>query len=57
VSEDDKSRLIAWNRELTAAHQRLRQALRVTRDAAGGTVAGPARLRRRMSSGAATVRA
>jgi hemerythrin-like domain-containing protein len=32
VSEDEKNRLIAWNRELTAAHQRLRQALRVTRD-------------------------
>jgi hemerythrin-like domain-containing protein len=33
VSEEEKNRLIAWNRELTAAHQRLRQALRVTRDA------------------------
>ena len=33
VSEDEQVRLIAWNRELTAAHQRLRQALRVTRDA------------------------
>ena len=33
VSEDEKNRLIAWNRELAAAHQRLRQALRVTRDA------------------------
>jgi hypothetical protein len=32
VSEEEKNRLIAWNRELTAAHQRLRQALRVTRD-------------------------
>lgn len=32
MSEDEKNRLIAWNRELTAAHQRLRQALRVTRD-------------------------
>jgi hemerythrin-like domain-containing protein len=32
VNEDEKNRLIAWNRELTAAHQRLRQALRVTRD-------------------------
>jgi hemerythrin-like domain-containing protein len=42
VSDSEKSRLIAWNRELTAAHQRLRQALRVTRDAAGGGVAGPA---------------
>jgi hemerythrin-like domain-containing protein len=33
VSEEEQNRLIAWNRELTAAHQRLRQALRVTRDA------------------------
>ena len=33
MSEGEKNRLIAWNRELTAAHQRLRQALRVTRDA------------------------
>ena len=32
MNEDEKNRLIAWNRELTAAHQRLRQALRVTRD-------------------------
>jgi len=32
VREDNKHRLIAWNRELTAAHERLRQALRVTRD-------------------------
>jgi hemerythrin-like domain-containing protein len=35
VSEGEKNRLIAWNRELTAAHQRLRQALLVTRDALG----------------------
>lgn len=41
MSEDEKSRLIAWNRELTAAHQRLRQALRVTRDAAGRGDAAP----------------
>ena len=33
MSEDEQDRLIAWNRELTAAHQRLRRALRVTRDA------------------------
>ena len=40
VSEDEKNRLIAWNRELAAAHRRLRQALRVTRDALGtGNVA------------------
>ena len=35
MSEDEKNRLIAWNRELTAAHQRLRQALRATREALG----------------------
>ena len=35
MREDEHDRLIAWNRELTAAHQRLRQALRVTRDALG----------------------
>jgi hemerythrin-like domain-containing protein len=35
VSEDEKTRIIAWNRELTAAHQRLRQALGVTREALG----------------------
>jgi hemerythrin-like domain-containing protein len=42
VSEDEKSRLIAWNRELTAAHQRLRQALDVSRDALGAGDAGRA---------------
>jgi hemerythrin-like domain-containing protein len=41
VSEDDKNRLIAWNLELTAAHQRLREALRVTRDTLGAGDAGP----------------
>ena len=41
MSEGDKSRLIAWNRELTAAHQRLRQALRVTREALDAGDAGP----------------
>jgi hemerythrin-like domain-containing protein len=35
VSEDEKNRLIAWNRELTAVHRRLRRALRVTREAVG----------------------
>jgi hemerythrin-like domain-containing protein len=35
VSEGEKSRLIAWNRELAAAHQRLRRALRLVRDALG----------------------
>lgn len=33
VGEGDTNRLIAWNRELAAAHQRLRQALRLTRKA------------------------
>ena len=42
MSEDEKNRLIAWNRELTAAHQRLRQALRVTRDALDARDAGSA---------------
>ena len=42
MSKDEENRLIAWNRELTAAHQRLRQALRVTREALGAGNAGPA---------------
>ena len=42
MSEGEKNRLIAWNRELTAAHQRLRQALRVARDALGAGGADPA---------------
>jgi hemerythrin-like domain-containing protein len=33
VSEDEKNRLVAWNRELVAAHQRLRRALQLARDA------------------------
>jgi hemerythrin-like domain-containing protein len=33
VSEGEKNRLVAWNRELSAAHDRLRQALCFTRDA------------------------
>ncbi len=41
MSEDEKNRLIAWNRELTAAHQRLRQALRVTREALDAGDAAP----------------
>jgi hemerythrin-like domain-containing protein len=32
VRAGEPHRLIAWNRELTAAHQRLRQALRLARD-------------------------
>jgi len=43
VREDHQSRLVAWNRELTAAHQRLRQALRVARDALGAGDVEPAR--------------
>lgn len=35
MCEDEKNRLIAWNRELAAVHQRLRQALGLTRDALG----------------------
>ncbi|HEX9043273.1 MAG TPA: hemerythrin domain-containing protein [Trebonia sp.] len=41
MSEGEKNRLIAWDRELTAAHQRLRQALRVARDALGAGEAAP----------------
>jgi hypothetical protein len=33
VSEGEKNRLVAWNRELEAAHQRLRGALQRARDA------------------------
>lgn len=33
VSEGDQNRLIAWNRELAAAHGRLRRALRLAREA------------------------
>jgi hemerythrin-like domain-containing protein len=36
VSERGQGWLVAWDRELTAAHQRLRQALRVARDEPGG---------------------
>lgn len=42
MSEAEKNRLIAWNRELAAAHRRLRQALRLTRDALTTGDAGPA---------------
>ena len=42
MSEDEKNRLIAWNRELTGAHQRLRQVLRVTRDSLGAGDGEPA---------------
>jgi hemerythrin-like domain-containing protein len=43
VSENEEHRLIAWNRELTAAHQRLRQALRVSREALDPGAAGSGR--------------
>ncbi|KIH97688.1 cation-binding protein [Streptomonospora alba] len=33
MSEGDKTRLIAWSRELRAVHERLREALRATREA------------------------
>lgn len=33
VTEGEKTRLIAWSRELRAVHERLREALRVTRSA------------------------
>ncbi|WP_141584440.1 hemerythrin domain-containing protein [Actinomadura sp. WMMA1423] len=45
MSEGQKNRLIAWNRELTAAHQRLREALRLARravDAGDSADAAPA---------------
>ena len=42
MREGEKNRLIAWNRELTAAHERLRQALRLTRGALGRGDAGSA---------------
>ena len=32
---EDNNRLIAWNRELAAAHDRLRRALRIARNSAG----------------------
>ncbi|MGC0273355.1 hemerythrin domain-containing protein [Pseudactinotalea sp. Z1739] len=38
MTEGEKTRLVAWSRELRAVHERLREALRVTREAvdAGG---------------------
>jgi len=43
VSEGEKIRLIAWSRELRQVHERLREALRVTRQAlADGAAAEPA---------------
>jgi hemerythrin-like domain-containing protein len=42
VPEGEPHRLIAWDRELTAAHQRLREALRLARDALDAGAAGGA---------------
>ena len=43
MSEGEKARLIAWSRELRQVHERLREALRVTREAvAAGEAAAPA---------------
>ncbi|WP_197320326.1 hemerythrin domain-containing protein [Saccharomonospora sp. NB11] len=45
MAEGEKTRLIAWSRELHAVHERLREALRVTRDTlhSGGTPDPPVR--------------
>lgn len=43
MTEGDKDRLIAWNHEMRAVHERLREALRLTRIAlAGGASTEPA---------------
>lgn len=43
MSEGDKTRLVAWSRELRAVHTRLREALHVTREALDdGDSAAPA---------------
>lgn len=43
MTEGEKARLIAWNHELRTVHERLREALRLTRTAlAGGAPAEPA---------------
>ncbi len=41
MTEGEKTRLIAWRNELKAVHGRLRDALRVTRQAAAGQPADP----------------
>ena len=41
MSEAENSRLVAWSHELIIIHQRLRQALRHTRDALDAGSAGP----------------
>jgi len=38
----EKDRLVAWNRELVTAHQRLRRALRVAQDSVGDADSGEA---------------
>lgn len=43
MSESEKSRLVAWNGELSAAHDRLRTALRVAREAVDAGDAASAR--------------
>ncbi|WP_106399460.1 hemerythrin domain-containing protein [Actinocorallia populi] len=45
MSEGEKNRLIAWNREMTAAHERLRRALRLVRDSLAGDGEDPASAR------------
>ncbi|GIJ35740.1 hemerythrin domain-containing protein [Micromonospora sediminimaris] len=43
MTEGEKTRLVAWSHELRSVHDRLREALRLTRNAlAGGEAAGPA---------------
>ena len=43
MTEGEKTRLVAWSRELRAVHERLREALHLTRGAlAAGTPAGEA---------------
>lgn len=44
MTDGEKSRLVAWNQELRSVHERLREALRVTRaELAAGRPAEPAR--------------
>ncbi|MEV0003711.1 hemerythrin domain-containing protein [Micromonospora sp. NPDC050980] len=43
MRDGEQARLVAWSRELHSVHERLREALRVTREAlADGEAAGPA---------------
>jgi hemerythrin-like domain-containing protein len=43
VTESERDRLVAWNRELVAAHQRLRQTLARARDALDARSVAPVR--------------